>query len=319
MKLFSFYDSLKEKQKNLFNQTSYEFQLTNMLISMFEYESGDIPKEYLEFFLLSEGKCAIFELEGKLVVTSCEFIGNIDEYGIGKDLICTTLNGKQKTFSNWRINEKVVVIYNNDTYTPDMNVGKFSTSFAEIEKSLHHLVINSRYTNMIGARDEREKVVIENALSNNEVGKPNVILSIPSMFEENEGVKVLQLTDTTQSDKLQYLSKYHEDLRRRLSNIYGMSTSGTEKIAQQSSKEIENGESICFIIPLNMLKQRKKGIEEVNKKFNTDFSVDFSYAWKKEYEKWKSEPQEESQENVSRETLEKEESEENLDALYANK
>ena len=287
------YDNLKEQLKTKYQVLSNEEQLLTMLISMFDYDI-DIPFEFIEFFLLTTGKCAFWENDEKLIVSQCQFIGNIDEYGIGKDIVCTTLNGKQKTFKNWRENDNVVVMYNNDTYTPDMNFPKFASYFAEVEKSLHHLIINTRYSNIIRAKDDKERAIYTKAIESNESGKPNVVVS-NNIFGDDTDNPILNLTDPTQADKIQYLSKYHEDLRRRLSNIYGMSSSGTEKIAQQSTKEIENGRSICWIVPVNRLNNRTKAINDINKKFKTNYSVDFSETWKKEYEKWKKEMSETSE------------------------
>ena len=282
------YNNLKERLKTKYQVVSNEEQLLNMLISMFNYDRLDVPKEFIEFFLLFNGKCAFWKNNDKLIVTECEFIGNIDEYGIGMDVCCTTLNGKQKIFKDWRNNENVVVMYNNDTFTSDLNFSKFASYFAEVEKSLHHLVLNSRVSNMIKAKDEKERIVYTTALESNELGRPSVVVST-DIFDETEKDPVVRLTDPTLSDELQYLSKYHEDLRRRLSNLYGMTTSGTEKIAQQSSKEIENGSSICWIIPLDRLRNRQKAIDELNTKLGLNASVSFSECWDVEYNKWKRE------------------------------
>lgn len=292
------YNNLKERLKTKYQVVSNEEQLLNMLISMFNYDSLDVPKEFIEFFLLFNGKCAFWKNGDKLIVSECEFIGNIDEYSIGMDLCCTTLNGRQKIFKDWRNNDNVVVMYNNDTFTPDLNFSKFASYFAEVEKSLHHLVLNSRVSNMIKAKDEKERIVYTTALQSNELGRPSVVVST-DIFDETEKDPVVRLTDPTLSDELQYLSKYHEDLRRRLSNLYGMTTSGTEKIAQQSSKEIENGSSICWIIPLDRLRNRQKAIEELNTKFDMDASVCFSECWAVECNKWKREQQDNKQKQTS--------------------
>ena len=77
-----------------------------------------------------------------------------------------------------------------------------------------------------------------------------------------------------------------------MQTIYGMMTAGTDKIAQQSVTEINNGSSFSFIVPLDRLEERKKGIEKVNELFNTNISVDFGEAMKREYEKHMSQGEE---------------------------
>ena len=55
-------------------------------------------------------------------------------------------------------------------------------------------------------------------------------------------------------------------------------------MAQQTVSEIENGAESSFIIPLSKYYERKKAIENINKKFNKNFEVKFSKVWEIAFE-----------------------------------
>ena len=132
-----------------------------------------------------------------------------------------------------------------------------------------------------------EKALFDNAIQGNENGVPQVIVS-SNLLEETEN-GIIELTSPNDTDKLQYLSKLYEDFWRRFFNLYGMTTQGSEKMAQMSEKEINNGSNSSMIIPCDRLEERKKGIEKVNEMFSTNIEVDFSECWKREIKKRESE------------------------------
>lgn len=280
------YKELKESLKAVNKVRSYEDILLNGAVSMFDYTG--LSKEFstfMEIFLLMGGECAVWKLENNLIVTPCTRIGNINEYGLGKDLNCTTRNGVNKKFIDFENNPNVVYVRNNSTATPDTSLEWFSTCLAEIDKSIMHNIINSRYSPIVKASNGKEKALIEQALeSNNSSGIPQVVISgAESLFEnKRESNNVLNITDVTNSDKIQYLSHAHDDIIRRLLNLYGMDIRGTGKMAQQSVAEINNGDNSQLIIPEDRLKNRKLAVEEINKKFGLNITVDYSKCWKRE-------------------------------------
>lgn len=306
------YSELRAKEQKNYTNRSYDDILFEIVTSMFDWDT-DLPSEFVELFLNFGGKCAVFKLDGVLTATRCDFVGNIDSYGIGRDLICTTLNGKQVTFKNWRNSSEVVVIYNNKYRTPDLNIGRFSYLFTECDKSLENNVINSRFTRLIRAKDETERVQIQQAIETNKNGEPVVVTSLDILDDTPEGARTIDLTDVTGINKVQYINQLHTDLLARFYNLYGMATASGNKLAQQSKDEINNGSVASFIIPLDRLNERKKGIEKINELFGVNWSVKFSEAWLLEYTRLTASAEKEQAEieqieasidDVSRETLE---------------
>ena len=282
------YEKLKESLKAENRLSDYQDIVLTSAVSMFEYTGVTIEfAQYIELFLRLQGQCAVWKQNDKLIASSCTRIGNINEYGLGKDLQCITLNGKSKTFKNFEDSNDVVYIRNNSLAIPDNCISWYSTCLAEIDKSIMHNIINSRYSPLVRATTTKEKGMIEQALENNNgSGKPQVVVtSMDNLFEKSEtSTSVLNITDVTNSDKIQYLSHAHDDIVRRLYNLYGMDIRGTGKMAQQTTDEINNGDNSQMIMPNDNLKHRKKGIEEVNEKFGTNISVKFSKCWEREEE-----------------------------------
>ena len=104
-----------------------------------------------------------------------------------------------------------------------------------------------------------------------------------------ETIKVLDITDVKNADKLQYIVKCIDDAFRWFFAMIGQAIQGNGKLAQQSVEEVQGTTSMSFILPNDRLKMRRKGWEKVNALFGTSVSVDFSDAWKTESIKYKKE------------------------------
>lgn len=277
---YSNYSALKEKQKQDFREMSYNDLILEILSSMFDYSGLNIDEEFVEGYLLTLGSCAFWKVGEELVASPCNFIGSPDSYGRGKDLFCCTQNGHSKTFTDWKNNNEVVVVFNNKQRNPDMNIERFASIFASTDKSIVNNVLNCRYSPIVRASTEAEKQAFEKAIQNNKNGEPMIVLSSNLLMEEDKNEKVINLTDVRNSDKIQYLTKLHDDIARWFFSLYGMSTNGAGKLAQQTTQEINSGNCASFILPFDMLRERQKGIEKINKIFSLKATVDFSEVWK---------------------------------------
>lgn len=276
------FDFGKDARSKEISEMTYKDIWLNTIASMFKYTGFENEKhfrpQFMELYLLIFGQCAIWKLNDNLIVTVCNRAGSPNENGQGKDLICTTLNGISKTFNNFEDSNEVVFVQNNTVIAPDLNIERFSNMFAEIDKSIYNNIINSRYSPIVVAKDENTKKIIEAALDNNNSGKPQTIAS-SNILDEN-GEYVLNITDVTASDKLQYLMKAHDDLNRRMYTLYGMNIMGSGKMAQLTRAEVNDGSESSMIIPYDRLYWREKAIEQVNEYFNLEAKVEFSEPWK---------------------------------------
>ena len=281
--------NLKDKTKVILTDCAYNDIFLSMLMSMFDYKNLPFKKMLIEGLLLTTGKVGIYKEDDKLYCGWCMFSGDINEYGFGSDVTVMTLSNKQKFFPKWEESKDVVIIFNDNIGAPDLNIDRISKYLSDVDKSIENAIINTRSNKIYRAKDEKEKKAIESAIESNKDGKPSAIVSSNILNDmlsaESKDQIVVDLTDPTQVDKIQYLCNLHTTILRRMQTIYGMMTAGTDKIAQQSVSEINNGSSFSFIIPIDRLEERKKGIEKVNELFNTNISVDFGETMKREYEK----------------------------------
>ena len=179
-------------------------------------------------------------------------------------------------------------MYNNTLRLPDFNVVKYADMFTEVDTSLKCLLHNTRLHPIPIARDRQTKAQIESALKDIDNGKPTSILS-ENILEDiitntkSETIPVANITDVNSSDKIQYVSNYYNDLRKRFFTMYGHAMINTSKLAQQSQSEVKDMDYISMVLPHNMLHSRLQGYDCLNKLFNTNYTSDFSDTWKHEW------------------------------------
>ena len=180
-----------------------------------------------------------------------------------------------------------VLIWNNTEFTGDFIISWYAKMFKEIDVSMEANVFNSRLHPIPVARNSKIKSAIDNIFSSikgeTKSNDTYSILSDTAFAEEINGtaskIDVLNLTDVKDVDKLQYLSKFHDDLLRRFCTLYGQPMQTTGKMAQQTVEEIQGYDSFSMIIPSNRLEERKKGIAEFNRVFGENVTVEFNDAW----------------------------------------
>lgn len=289
---------LKENLKiKVFDNANYN-ELLNNLLGRFNYKLPMILDEnlfFIELYLLTRGDCAFWELGKDWVITPCEKIGNIDSYGQGKDLFCVTLNGKTKTFKDFKNNDKVVYIKNNKLGSPDLLTEKDAQSLTEILTSIDCAVINTRFTDIITVDNEQTKIQMEKAIDGSQNGKPNIILSC-NILDDTNGLTVHPLHDVSKTDVIQYLHRAYDDIIRRYWNRNGLEVCTSTKLAQQTADEVNSGHNARLVGTLEMLEERKKAIKKISKLTGVECSVELSELWKRELMETKPEVTEETEE-----------------------
>lgn len=285
------YNNLKEKGKKVVDLFSYENRLSNFLTSMFDSKGNNLFNQRkwdrceFELLLLLLGKVAVWKLDGELVFSTVDFIGNIDFMGIGKDANCTTLNGHNKVFKDWRTSDEVVIIFNNENHTPDMNVERFANLMGETWTSMRSAVQGTRYSKVFCVANQQEQTEVQTAIDSVKDGKPMIVRSNRMTPASEQTINSIKLTDFQESDKIQYLSTFMTWIERNFINLYGMASQGADKVAQQNEAEIKNGAFSSWIEVLSRLEERKKGFEKVKEVFGVEIDYGLSEVWQKEYDR----------------------------------
>ena len=282
---------LSDKYIKKTTRFAYMTDLIIFLQSMFKHDienmslDNGIPIGTIEKYLITNGICAFTKHNDKIVVGVASTSG-ITPYSVGDTVIITL---EDATVLERKIGVDATVMYNNTLRLPDFNVVKYADMFTEVDTSLKCLLHNTRLHPIPIARDRQTKAQIESALKDIDNGKPTSILS-ENILEDlitntkSETIPVANITDVDASDKIQYVSNYYNDLRKRFFTMYGHAMINTSKLAQQSQSEVKDMDYISMVLPHNMLHSRLQGYDCLNKLFNTNYTCDFSDTWKHEWE-----------------------------------
>lgn len=285
--------------------------------SMFEYD--DIPEDLQEYFNFFEiwlctSRCvAVGYLDGKLIFARGENGGGkIGDYGLMSDFVGATLNGKTV---KWKIGVDCVVFWNNKAMTPDFDLFTTAENLAEIDVSMDDNILYSRFYPVPMVKDGKQEKQITDIFNQlQKGGKVTSVINRPDDIGDltesgGEPIPVMNLTDVKNSDKIQYLTHAHDDVKRWFYTKYGQAVQGTGKQAQQTEKEIDGTTSVSFVYPLNKFYMRKKACDDMNKLFNTNMSVRFSPAWAVEFEKFIEAPKSDELNEIEKDDTGKEETE----------
>lgn len=261
-------------------ERAHRWNLVSNLMVMFTHKNIPFRKEFIESYLLFLGICAIGKHDGKYFVgypTAFEY----DEYGLPQDdSMCTFQTRFGYTFTG-RLGTDIIIGYNKESRTPEL-IDYYAYMFSEIDKSMLTNVIKARVNPIPVARDEKEKKAINKAIEDGEKGITNTIMAdniLKEITNETKEIYTVSLTEPEQIERIQYLSKFYDDLLRRFWTQYGHSLSSASKMAQVTTTELEGYETLSMIRPYDMLESRKDLYERCNNVFGTDFQVDFSPAW----------------------------------------
>lgn len=268
------------------NIRSYELAGFSMLASMVQYNGlpAEIADkiEFLEWGLIRFGYSAIAKHDGKYYigyVSGYEF----DDYGlpIGR---CSffTRHGYQFECT---IGEDCVIGYNNNIRTPDTMIRKFARQLAEVDTSIEIAVMKTRVNPIPLANNGEVAKALENAMTDIEAGATKIIMRKTTSAQElvnpdSKALETISLTSPEDVTRIQYLSRLHDDLLKRIFNYYGHSLSGVNKMAQVNSEELKGYETYSKIMPYICLEARKTFMEKCNEVFDTEWYCEFSEAWK---------------------------------------
>lgn len=288
------YKLLSAENKGKFKNRNYSNMLMDFLCGMFTYEKSeiyaDIDDSIIEKTLIINGMNGWWK-DGEKVV--CGFAwsgGKLDTNGVGGLIQGNTVNGKGFTGNT---NIDCTYGFNNPMHIPDRDIAKFADYLTECDISQECAIRYTRNTPVYSVKNNKIKLMLENALKRIFKGDPITITDDSLTLSDKATVEVVNLTDPTSIDKLQYLSVYHNELLRRFSTWYGQALAEGSKLAQQSIQETSSNISNSFVIPLNRLREREKMCERLEKVFGGSIKVKFTEPWQIEYDKWSQQQEQE--------------------------
>lgn len=282
------YSTMKPKQAKKVRYMTYFNLFLNTILDMFEYEGlpETIPARFLEMILHSKGEVFIGREteDSPLVCAIGSLTGVVDDYSMGTECVAVTphqsIEGKR--------NIDVAYGVNNKTATPDTLIYWLAHMMGENDLSMQLVSIYARLLPIPKVNDEKEKAMFEEIISKLIDGDPKAYAS-KNAFADLEAIggdNVFNITDPQQYDKLQYLSRFADDIMKRFYNFYGQPLQTQNKAAQSISDELHGMDSVSFIIPLQMLQCRQELCDNINRIFGLNVSVRFSQPWEIEFRKY---------------------------------
>lgn len=291
------------------NTYSYLTNNKNMLmeshVSMFEY--GGLPESinryYLELYLQTgPGVCWTDKFkEKKLLAVECALAGDLDPYGLGRDVVAVTRNGQSL---NLKRDVDCVVGFNNLTMTPCDDIFTDAQMLSEIQTSIDFLIFWTRLSPLVRTSDDKIREKVIESFRNIKKGIPVTLASknVLSEFGIPDDISITDLTQPDFADKIQYTARLYDDVLRWHYTRYGHATNGSPKMAQQSVEEVDATLSQSMILPLSMLNARREMLEKVNAMFGTNITVELSGAWRAEVTTFENESGESSIDGSSDDT-----------------
>lgn len=282
---FSIFDYNPETKKgtkliNRLNEYKNFWTLYELVLGMFEYKNLPFRKEFLECLLLSYGYAALGKDDNGVHVGFFTYTDK-DENNIPIGPI--TLKTLAGYTCDCVIGETAVLCFNNDMKLPELMINNYAEMFNETDISIKTIIEKVRLLPIPLAKDSKTKNAINEIIGDIKIGNIKAIsyegIKSDLLDSGQDPVTMLHLTEPEHTDKLQYMSKFYDDLLRRFMTFYGHPLSSASKMAQVTSAELEGYTTYSRIYPEIMLNERKRFIDEANALFGTDYSVDYSRAW----------------------------------------
>lgn len=209
-----------------------------------------------------------------------------DDFGFGTEATAFTVMGKQ---SKGNINEKLCVLYPYSSRSRNFQIQRCIEHLKEIDLSEMFLIKWSRIAPIILAKDNKTKQALLDVVKSISEGNLTPMLSdnaLTLMTENGEPIVTIDLMQADRVRDLQYLNEQRSHIIKELAELFGMPYQVQTKMAQQSIDEINSGNGLCYVLPLDILKNFNAFAEDVNNTFGTDIKFTLNPLIMRELEKY---------------------------------
>lgn len=270
------------------NDELYAFYFTiieNIAFGKFNFENlpEELKKEYILRPLIEGGTGAIAIMDYGQFYSGFPIFEGVTAYpNVYEKASLHNPKGDSKILE---VDKEIAVGFNNPLHTPEFEIFRYAEVFTEIDKSILVNIKNTRISPLQKVRDSTEAKQFKQAFENIYDGKPNTITLNRDVFDElkNSSEKddsQIMLTRPEEVDKIQYLSKLHDDMLRRLCNLHGLPMSTTGKMAQITKDELMESQYFSHVYTSLQMEYLKRYVDDINRIFNLNIEVEFGEAWK---------------------------------------
>lgn len=250
----------------------------NKTLTMFLYDGLPETIDYVELekLLQIKGLAFITEYKDNLVVLPIDLLfDEVDVYGNAlKGNVYLNDTREVKT-----MDIKDGVLIKNDY----LGIGlmeifkKYAFLINESTTTLYLSNLWKRTEKVFTANDDGTAESVKNYLEKVKNGELAIITT--SLFYESINVKVPQSIGTSLHD----LIEYDNYIKSQFYNEIGLYYYGNMKKERLITSEVEVGKSSVYPLVDNMLNSRRKGLKELNEKYNLNAKVEFTSSWELRY------------------------------------
>lgn len=258
-----------------------------------------------EILLSIEGAIGYDKTNKKWVV--CSPTGLFDDLGDFQSFVCRTLSNTDMQGYTLKNHEEVIVCANTPLYRSFEAERSFYAGMKrETDKSIRAQLILSRLSKAIVADSDNKAKQIREAFE--DIKEGNLLVLTTSLLEN---IETLDLTDSADIEKMQYLSSFYQSMEKREANDFGVDLELIDKRAQVTSNEIKQYDDVTTLEYLIMFECRQRFVEEMKENgFNIEIirnPIFFDEPTKEDIDKGEFEEAEaENPEEVTEETNETE-------------
>ncbi len=282
-----FWDQLKGKVQTAYAHRLYFFELLDFVTGIFDWTlPNGVDAKFLERYLNASGMCALTRNDkGEYRLSLGGLNPPLDQYAIGTEWIGDTLGGEHCTGIR---GETAAICFNNSDHMPNFDLVPVSDRLTEFDKSIKAVTRASRANPLTVAHDKKTVKAFEEVHDKILDGDIVSILSDNALDDMGgrQAVEVIEFTKPEYMRLLQYLYEAKESEYRNFYRKYGQNLQSVAKHAQVTTEEIDGADSVCFIIPRDMLEQRKRFCEEASRIFGDEFAVEFAEPWRSEEQRY---------------------------------
>ena len=269
----------KFAREYLYNKDKYlDNFIDDMLIKinqMFHYENlpDTIPKRILEKYLTESGYCIFTKYNDKFVILQGGLGGELNEYY--EYTKCIVSNPYLKLNKEYTINEDCILIKNDSRMKGLIPLlSRYAVLCGDCEISLNMLtnVLRSQY--LISAGDNKTK---ESA----DIFIKKLFDGDFSCIAENTFLDGIKVHNASSDGKyIQQFIELNQYLKATAYNEIGLNANFNMKRERLNQNEVDLNTSILIPFADDMLEERKKAVELINKKYGLNILVDLSSVWK---------------------------------------
>jgi hypothetical protein len=254
-------------------------ELTLILSSMFEYKGlpDTVPKKFLELYMQNSGVVCFTKHNDKYYCFFGGHGGRPDVYYIPTQFIVANpyLNFN-KTLT---IGKDCEVIYNDELMIGMRDyINKYAVLLTDSLITLRQANINMRIPFLLTANDDR---TLESAkLFMKKIYQGDFSIISTNAFMDSNSLN-MHLPQKSGGATITQLIEYHQYLLASFYRGIGLDLSFNMKREALNSAETTMNDDVLAPKVDDMLRERRKGIERINKHYGLNITVDLASSWKK--------------------------------------